>query len=84
MNSISSRIFKNGNSQAVRIPQEFRLEAQRVEISKTVDGDLLIHPISENRGQQLLALLQEFDEDFIAALEDGQIEPFPIQDREAF
>jgi antitoxin VapB len=84
MNSISSRIFKNGNSQAVRIPQEFRLEAQRVEISKTVDGDLLIHPISENRGQQLLALLQEFDEDFIAALEDGQIEPIPIQDREAF
>jgi antitoxin VapB len=84
MNSISSRIFKNGNSQAVRIPQEFRLEAQRVEISKTVDGDLLIHPISENRGKQLLALLQEFDEDFIAALEDGQIEPIPIQDREAF
>ena len=30
--SITSRVFMNGNSQAVRIPQEFRLNTKRVEI----------------------------------------------------
>jgi antitoxin VapB len=53
-----------------------------VEISRTVDGDLLIHPITENRGQRLLALLDDFDDDFIAALEDGQKDIIPIQGRE--
>lgn len=29
---ITSRVFRNGNSQAVRIPQSFRLDAKQVEI----------------------------------------------------
>jgi antitoxin VapB len=81
MNAVSSRIFKNGNSQAVRIPQEFRLNAQRVEISKTIDGDLLIHPIAEKRGQRLLTLLEEFDDKFISALEENRKEDNAMQDR---
>ena len=38
MASVSSRVFVNGNSQAVRIPQEFRLDTDRVEIFR--DGCL--------------------------------------------
>lgn len=82
MSSIRSRIFKNGNSQAVRIPQEFRLNAQRVEISRTKDGDLLLHPIIEKRGTQLLSVLEDFDDDYIAILEQDQVSGSKMQDRE--
>ena len=40
MSSLITRIFKNGNSQAVRIPQEFRLDTTQVEISRNANGDL--------------------------------------------
>jgi antitoxin VapB len=82
MGAISSRIFKNGNSQAVRIPHEFQLNAQRVEISKTIDGDLLIHPITDRRGGQLLALLDDFDDEFILALEQDRKANPAMQDRD--
>ncbi len=82
MGAISSRIFKNGNSQAVRIPQEFRLDAERVEITRTKDGDLLLHPITERRGAQLLAVLNDFDDDFIAILEQDQASESRMQDRD--
>lgn len=53
----------NGNSQAVRIPQEFRLNAQRVEITRTEQGDLLIHPLPINKGAALLDTLAGFDDE---------------------
>jgi antitoxin VapB len=82
MKSLTTRIFKNGNSQAVRIPQEMRLETNQVEISRTKNGDLIIHPIPENRGAALLAALNGFDEDFINALEKNQQNQAKMQDRE--
>ena len=42
--SLPSRVFMNGNSQAVRIPAEFRLSTDQVQISRTPEGDLIIHP----------------------------------------
>lgn len=84
MNPITSRVFMNGNSQAVRIPQEFRLDVTQVEIIRTADGDLLIHPLPPrpaDRGQTLLAALQGFDEDFLQHLETGR-EQEPPQERE--
>ena len=39
--SAVSRVFMNGNSQAVRIPQEFRLDTNTVEISRNEQGDLV-------------------------------------------
>jgi antitoxin VapB len=43
-----------GNSQAVRIPAEYRLDTDRVEISRTASGDLVLHPVREGRGRALL------------------------------
>ncbi len=57
-----SRGLMNGNSQAVCIPQEFRLNVNRVQISRNVSGDLVIHPLPMNRGAALLAALQDFDD----------------------
>jgi antitoxin VapB len=43
MEPMTTRVFMNGNSQAVRIPAQLRIDAERVEISRTADGDLLLH-----------------------------------------
>ena len=80
--TLTSRVFMNGNSQAVRIPQEFRLDVSSVEITRTENGDLVIHPIPRDRGAALMEALQGFDEDFIQALEQDQREQPPVQDRE--
>lgn len=83
--ALASRVFMNGNSQAVRIPQEFRLDAQRVEITRCANGDLLIHPIRDDRGTALLRVLEEFDDELVNALEASQRDAVQtMQDREAF
>jgi len=83
MDVIPSRVFMNGNSQAVRIPAEFRLATDRVQISRTPQGDLLIHPCSPQRGKALIELLAGFDADFVTALEQQQAEKLPLQERES-
>ena len=83
MPTLTTRIFKNGNSQAVRIPQEFRLDVTQVEISQNANGDLVIHPVPINRGMALLDVLNRFDDDFVSQLErDYQQQPV-MQDRES-
>jgi antitoxin VapB len=82
MTTLTTRIFMNGNSQAVRIPAELRLDTDRVEITRTADGDLLLHPLRERRGRALLQAFEGFDEDFVAALEDGREHQPPLQDRD--
>ncbi len=77
-----SRVFMNGNSQAVRIPQEFRLASSRVEISRNDAGDLVIHPLPSDRGQALLEALEGFDEEFIDILENDRLAQAPVQERE--
>lgn len=78
-----SRVFMNGNSQAVRIPQEFRLASSRVEISRNDAGDLVIHPLPSDRGQALLEALDGFDEAFIDSLENERLAQAPVQERES-
>lgn len=63
-----TRVFRNGNSQAVRIPQAFRLDASEVEITRGAHGDLVIRPRVASRGQALLAALAAFDDDLAADL----------------
>lgn len=86
METLTTRVFNNGNSQAVRIPAEFRLDTDRVSISRNESGDLVIHPLRPERGLALLDALRaigETDKDLIAALEAEQACPSPMQDREA-
>jgi antitoxin VapB len=83
MPTLTTRIFKNGNSQAVRIPQEFRIEATQVQISRNENGDLIIHPLPVDRGAALVAALNAFDEDFVNQLEQNYAQQPAMQDREA-
>ena len=83
MPTLTTRIFKNGNSQAVRIPQEFRIEATQVQISRNDNGDLVIHPLPVDRGAALVAALNAFDEDFVNQLEQNYEQLPAMQDRDA-
>jgi antitoxin VapB len=86
MDTLTTRVFNNGNSQAVRIPAEFRLDTDRVRISRNEQGDLVIHPLHAERGAALMQALQalrEVDDAFIAALEIEQNIALPMQEREA-
>jgi len=82
-----TRVFMNGNSQAVRIPQELRLNATQVEIRRTSDGDLVIHPLPLDRGAALLDALQGFGAEFADLLQadrdSDSVGQAPPQEREA-
>mgnify|MGYP003484899029 CR=1 FL=1 len=86
MSTLTSRVFSTSNTQAVRIPAEFRLDTDRVHISRNEHGDLVIHPLRAERGAALLEALHalgEVDEAFIAALESELAAESPLQEREA-
>lgn len=80
-----TRVFMNGNSQAVRIPQEYRLDCLQVEIHRNAQGELVLRPIvaEQRRGDALLQALQGFDTQALAALEAERAQPLPQQEREA-
>lgn len=60
----TAKIFQNGQSQAVRIPKEFRLTGSEVFIKKQGDSILLI-PMGDNPWQPLLDSLHQFSDDFM-------------------
>ena len=57
------RLFKNGRSQAVRIPREFELPGEEAVIRK--EGErLIIEPAPKRSLLALLATLKPIDEEF--------------------
>ena len=65
-----AKIFNNGNSQAVRLPKEFRFEGKEVIIRKVENGVLLM-PEDKNIWESWFDNLDEFSEDFTKIL-DGR------------
>ena len=70
-----TKIFMSGNSQAVRIPREFQLEGDEVEIQRR--GNTLIIRPKKQTWQSLSDSLAMFTDDF---MEEGRQQP-PIQKR---
>jgi antitoxin VapB len=60
----TARLFKNGQSQAVRLPKEFRFEGEDVFIKKRGNTIILI-PVN-NPWKSLINSLTMFSEDFMA------------------
>ncbi len=58
-----ARVFKNGRSQAVRIPKEFRFETDEVYIKK--EGDKVILMPVKKSWSSLLESLDKFSDDFM-------------------
>lgn len=73
---IMTRVFKSGNSQAVRIPKEFQLDVAEVEIFSR-DGELVIRPKRDNLADAF-DLITGLSDDF---MKDGR-EDLPPQERD--
>jgi antitoxin VapB len=71
----TAKVFKSGNSQAVRIPKEFHLEGDEVEIRRK--GGSLILRSKKQSWAALIDSLKKFTDDF---MEGGRRQP-PMQHR---
>lgn len=67
----TAKLFKNGESQAVRLPKEYRFKGSEVFITKHSNIVMLI-PKSKNAWDIMKDSLSEFSEDVFA---DGRQQP---------
>ncbi len=63
-----AKVFKSGNSQAVRLPKEFQVEARELEISEK-DGALILEPLRKSWRDYFLRG-RRFTSDFPDHIED--------------
>ncbi len=71
----TARIFNNGNSQAVRLPKEFRFDEDEVIIKKV--GDMVILLPTKYKAETLLAMFEE-----IGPMEIEREQPIEQQERD--
>jgi antitoxin VapB len=70
------RLFKNGRSQAVRIPREFELPGNEAVMRRDERGRLILEPMPRPRLLDLLASWSSLDkEDHLPAIVDRPAEP---------
>ena len=74
----TTKVFNNGNSQAIRIPKEYRFEQDEVCVQKV--GAVLMVFQPDDRFGILMNSINGFTDDFMA---DGRQQP-PVQAREQF
>ncbi len=66
----TAKVFKNGNSQAVRIPREFQFDVSEVEIFRR--GDEIVLRKKQENLSRVFELLTGMSEDFMA---EGREQP---------
>lgn len=69
---VTTRVFKSGNSQAVRIPQEFQLNVSEVEIFRRGD-ELIIRPRQKNLAEAF-HIITAMSDDF---MQEGREDSVP-------
>jgi antitoxin VapB len=74
----TAKLFRNGRSQAVRLPSEFRFEGSEVYISRNPAGDVILSCHPESWGS-FFELAKGVPEEFMADRGDG-----PAQKRRLF
>ncbi len=75
----TARLFRNGRSQAVRLPREFRFEGDRVRVRRAGRG-VLVEPMFTDVAEWFAELDRFGPEPFMA---DGRRQP-PAPEREIF
>ena len=74
-----AKVFRNGRSQAIRIPKEYRVDSDEVYIEKVGDS-LVIRPKKKDKWENFFDKLRDVDtKDFMKNRKQ-----LPIQDRELF
>lgn len=76
-----ARLFRNGRSQAVRIPKEFEFEGDEVLIEKDEKGNLVLEPVRKKRSLlEVLATLGPLpEEDRMPQIDDFPPEPVDLK-----
>jgi antitoxin VapB len=69
-----AKLFRNGRSQAVRLPQEFRFEGDRVRIRR-IDQGVLLEPLIPNAADWFEELDRFIPEAFMAKRRHQPITP---------
>jgi antitoxin VapB len=59
----TAKLFRNGRSQAVRLPKKYSLPGQEVYVTK-IDGVVMLIPKNEDHWQPLIDSLEKFSSDF--------------------
>lgn len=72
----TAKIFQSGNSQAVRLPKEFRFRSKEVEITRR-GNEVVLREKPQNLGD-VLDILQSIPEDVFEGIRDLR----PPQERE--
>lgn len=76
----TARLFRNGRSQAVRIPKEFEFEDEEVLIERGEGGKLILEPVK--RRLSLLEALSKLEplpeEDWLPEIQDYPPEPVDL------
>jgi antitoxin VapB len=73
------RLFKNGRSQAVRIPREFELPGNEATLRRDERGRLILESMPQPRLLDLLATWTPLDKkDQLPVIEDRPAEPVKI------
>ncbi len=67
---MNAKLFKNGQSQAVRLPKEYRFEGDEVLVNKI--GDVVLLMPKESKWSGFLSALDLFSDDF---MNEGRNQP---------
>ncbi len=59
----TAKVFKHGNSQAVRLPKEFRFDGDEVIVKRSGDGVLLVP--KKITYEQVMAIVSKFKGKFV-------------------
>ncbi len=68
----TAKVFKNGQSQAVRLPKEFRVAGDEVYIKKT--GNVIVLIPKQRPWDTLVASLKKFSPDFLAERDQPEVQ----------
>jgi antitoxin VapB len=68
----TAKLFKNGQSQAVRLPKEFRFPGREVQIKKIGQAVVLLPP--KMGWSSLTESLAQFSEDFMAGRKQPKLQ----------
>ena len=74
---MTAKVFKNGRSQAIRLPKECRFSSDEVVVNKI--GDIVILLPKENKWDSFMRAIDMFSDDFMA---DGRARDI-VQEHEA-
>ena len=66
----TAKLFKNGQSQAVRLPKAFRFEGRSVYIHRI--GDYVVLMPEHNPWRTMFEAADQFSDDFMAVREQGE------------